>query len=145
MKILDSFLQKEKLSLSLGTRYCCGLSFGSVCVCVCVCVCVLVILSILTLCDSLDCNLPGSSVHGILQAIILEWVAISFSRGFSWPRDWTDVYFVLRDIHLTISVIPWEDRLACQVKPQEPSILDSRHNMKHIYFILPMYGSTVLK
>ena len=32
---------------------------------------------------------PGSSVHGISQAKILEWVAISFSRGSSWPRDWT--------------------------------------------------------
>ena len=36
-----------------------------------------------------DCNLPGASVHGILQAWILEWVAISFSRGSSCPRDWT--------------------------------------------------------
>ena len=35
----------------------------------------------------MDCSLPGSSVHGILQARILEWVAISFSRGSSWPRD----------------------------------------------------------
>ena len=34
---------------------------------------------------------PGSSVHGILQARILEWVAISFSRGSSWPMDWTHV------------------------------------------------------
>ena len=34
----------------------------------------------------MDCSLPGSSVHGILQARILEWVAISFSKGFSWPR-----------------------------------------------------------
>ena len=36
----------------------------------------------LTLCDPMDCGLPGSSVHRILQARILEWVAISFSRGF---------------------------------------------------------------
>ena len=34
-----------------------------------------------TLCDPVDCNLPGFSVHGILQARILEWVTISFSRG----------------------------------------------------------------
>ena len=40
----------------------------------------------LTLCDSIDCSLPGSSVHGIFQAIVLEWIAISFSRGFSQPR-----------------------------------------------------------
>ena len=44
-----------------------------------------------TLCDSMDCSPPGSSVHGILQARILEWVAIFFSRGSSWPRDWTQI------------------------------------------------------
>ena len=42
-----------------------------------------------TLCDPMDCNLPGFSVHGILQARILEWVTISFSRGSSRPRDQT--------------------------------------------------------
>ena len=36
-----------------------------------------------TLCDPMDCSLPGSSVHGIFQAIVLEWIAISFSRGSS--------------------------------------------------------------
>ena len=41
------------------------------------------------LCNPMDCSLSGSSVHGILQARILEWVAISFSKGSSWPRDWT--------------------------------------------------------
>ena len=44
-----------------------------------------------TLCDSVDCSLPGSSLHGFFQARILEWVAISFSRRSSWPRDWTQV------------------------------------------------------
>ena len=39
-----------------------------------------------TLCDPIDCSLPGSSVHGIFQAIVLEWVAIFFSRGSSQPR-----------------------------------------------------------
>ena len=42
--------------------------------------------------NSMDCSLPGSSVHGILQARILEWVSISFSRGPSWPRDQTHVF-----------------------------------------------------
>ena len=42
-----------------------------------------------TLCDPMDCSLPGSSIHGILQARTLKWVAISFSRGSSQPRDWT--------------------------------------------------------
>ena len=45
----------------------------------------------LTLCNSMDCNLPGSSVYGILQARILEWIAVPFSRGSSQPRDWTQV------------------------------------------------------
>ena len=48
--------------------------------------------SCLTLCDPKDCSLPGSSVHGILQARILEWVAIPFSRGSSQPRDQTWVF-----------------------------------------------------
>ena len=47
--------------------------------------------SCLTLCDPMDCSLPGFSVHEIFQARVLEWVAISFSRGSSWPRDWTQV------------------------------------------------------
>ena len=42
-----------------------------------------------TLCDPMDCSSPGSSVHESLQARILEWAAISFSRESSWPRDWT--------------------------------------------------------
>ena len=45
--------------------------------------------SCLTLCDPMDCSLPSSSVHGILQARVLEWVAISFSRGYSRPKDQT--------------------------------------------------------
>ena len=49
-----------------------------------------------TLCNPMDCSLPRSSVHGIFQARILEWVAISFSRGSSWPRDRTWVYLHCR-------------------------------------------------
>ena len=45
----------------------------------------------LTLCDPIFCSLPGSSVYGILQARILEWVAIPFSRGSSQPRGWIQV------------------------------------------------------
>ena len=44
-----------------------------------------------TFCDPMDCSLPGSSVYGIFQARVLEWVAISFSRGSSWPRDRTRI------------------------------------------------------
>ena len=51
------------------------------------CVCVLVAQSCLTLCDPTGCSPPGFSVHGILQARILKWIAIPFSRGTSQPRN----------------------------------------------------------
>ena len=44
-----------------------------------------------TVCDTMDCSPPGSSVHGVIQARILEWFAILFSRGSSWFRDQTQV------------------------------------------------------
>ena len=66
----------------------------------------------------MDCNPPGSSVHGILQARILEWVAISFSRGYSWPRNRTLIFCIHRQIlyhwatweapYLSISVSKWD-------------------------------------
>ena len=56
---------------------------------VCVCVCAKSFQSCLAHCDPMDCSPPGSSAHEILQLRILEWVAISFSRGSSWPRDRT--------------------------------------------------------
>ena len=49
-----------------------------------------------TLCDPTDCSPAGSSVHGILQARTLEWVAVSFSRGSSRPRDQTWVFLYCR-------------------------------------------------
>ena len=52
---------------------------------------VLVAQSCPTFWDPMDCSPPDSSVHGILQARILEWVVIFFSRGSSWPRDRTQV------------------------------------------------------
>ena len=52
-------------------------------VCVCLCVCLLFTQLCLNLYDLMDCSLPRSSVHEILQAQILEWVAIPFSRGSS--------------------------------------------------------------
>ena len=51
--------------------------------------CSLVTKSVPTLCNPMNYSLPGSSVHGISQARILEWVAILFSRGSSQPKDWT--------------------------------------------------------
>ena len=54
--------------------------------------------SYLTLCNHMECSLPGFSVHGILQTRILEWVVISSSRGSSWPRDWIHVSCIGRQI-----------------------------------------------
>ena len=72
--------------------------------------------SCLTLCDPMDCSLPGSSVHGILQARVLEWGATFFSRGSSRPRDETQVSrrrFNLRATRWTGICLPqflvWED------------------------------------
>ena len=53
--------------------------------------CALVAQSCPTFCDPIDCSPPGSSIHGILQARMQEWVATPFSRRSSWPRDWTQV------------------------------------------------------
>ena len=59
----------------------------------------------------MDCSPPGSSVHGIFQPRILEWVAISFSRSFSWPRDQTWVsriagrFFPVLATHSTLYMV----------------------------------------
>ena len=52
-------------------------------------VCAKLLQSCLALCDPMDHSPPGSSVHGILHARILEWVTMPSSKGSSWPRDWT--------------------------------------------------------
>ena len=83
--------------------------------CVCVCVCIVLHVSHSVVFDALwlmNCSLPDSSVHGILQARILEWVAISFSRESSRPTDWTWVSciagrfftsWVTREAHIKFS------------------------------------------
>ena len=62
--------------------------------------------SCLTLLEPLDCSPPGSSVLGISRAKILQWVAISFCRGSSWPRDRTQVY--LRCMWVLYCWATWE-------------------------------------
>ena len=67
-----------------------------------------------TLCNPMDYSLPGSMVHGIFQARMLEWVAISFSRRSSPPRDWTQVSRIVGR-HFTI----WATRDSRSWKKQE--------------------------
>ena len=72
----------------------------------CVCACSVVSLR------PLDCSPPGSSVHGIPQARILEWVAIFFSRGSSWPRDQTWV----------LSLLLWQADYLSLSSPRKPIV-----------------------
>ena len=69
----------------------------------CLCVC-LVAQSCLTLCDSLDCGPPDSSVHGIFQARILEWGAISFSRGISQTQGFEPSSFASPALAMYINI-----------------------------------------
>ena len=69
----------------------------------CTCVPAKLLQSWQTLFDPLDCSLPGNSVHGILQARILEWVAMFSSRVSSWPRDQTHISILL---HWQVGSLP---------------------------------------
>ena len=72
----------------------CFYGLSTICVYVCVCVCVRThthTQSCSTLCNPMNCSLPGSSVRGVFQAKILEWVTISSSRGSFWPRNWAHI------------------------------------------------------
>ena len=77
------------------------------------CVCAL---SRVRLCDPMDCNLPGSSVHAVFQARILEWVAISFSRGSSQPRNQTRLLCVLHGRWILCPLSYWEGLLPLKKK-----------------------------
>ena len=83
------------------------------------CHCFVVAKSCPTLCDLMNCSLPGSSIHGISQARILEWVAISSCRVSSWPRDWTWVSSVsCIGRQILYHCATWE-ALPLSYKPQE--------------------------
>ena len=60
--------------------------------------------SCLSLCDPVDCSPPSSSVYGIPQAWILEWVAMPSSRGSSWPRDRTHISHIY--LYLQVGFLP---------------------------------------
>ena len=66
----------------------------------------------LTLCNLMDYSLPEASVHGILRARILEWVAIPFSGGSSWPRDWTQVSCIAGRFFFFFFFTAWATREA---------------------------------
>ena len=79
-----------------------GLSYKNSCIlCVCVQLC-------LTFRNPIDCRPPDSSVHGIFQARILEWVTVFSSRGSSWPRDWTCISCVSCIVGIFFTAEPWD-------------------------------------
>ena len=95
--------------LQCGSNY--SLEF---CITILVCCC-LVAKFCLTLLQLMDCSLPDSSVHGILQARILEWVAISFSRGSSQPKEWMNPHL----LHWQADSLPWRHKRVLQAKTLE--------------------------
>ena len=96
------------------------------------CMCAKLLQSCLTLCNLKDCSLPGSSVCGISQAGILEWVAISFSRGSSWLRDW-----ICRQI-----LYHWATRLHYQSQTRKIFITHAASfSLSHVLsFLLPDFS-----
>ena len=99
----------------------------------------LVTQSCLTLCYRMDCSLPGSSVHGILQARILEWFAIPFSRGSSQLRDQTQVSCIWGRFFIiwTTSEVHWEMSL----------VNNYHHTYKNFFIFLwwELLRSTLIK
>ena len=99
----------------------------------CVCVC-----SVVSLCDSRDCSLPGPSVYGIFQARILELVAITYCRGSSQSRNWTLVSCISYIGRLILyHHATWKPRITIwfsktRNQPKCPST-DEWINMWHIY------------
>ena len=98
----------------------------------CVCVCLVTLLCPI-LCDIMDCSLPGSSVHRIFQAWILEWVAMPFSRGSSWPRDQTHISCIGRWM-----LYHWATRETQSVNYMDPNV-----NMKNWCFLSVMLEKTL--
>ena len=93
--------------------------------------------SCLTLCDPMDCGLPGSSVHDILQARILEWIAIPFSRGSFRPRDRTRVFCIAGSPALQGRSMTNLDRI---LKSRDITSLTKVHIFKAMDFTVVMCG-----
>ena len=93
--------------------------------------------SYLTLCDPMDCSLPGSTIHGIFQARILEWVAIPFSRRSSQPRDWTQVSHIVGR-RFTV----WATRDSV-LKSKDITLPTNVRLLKAMIFSIIMYGCEI--
>ena len=92
------------------------------------------------LCNPVDCSLPGSSIYGIFQARILEWVVISFSRRSSQPRDWTRVSHIVRrcftiwatrEVKSIIVPLIYFPRYRLQLKSEEE--MPKSNRLRHVF------------
>ena len=97
-----------------------------------------------TLCDPMDYSMPGFSVRGILQARILEWVATTFCRGSSQPRDWTCVLCLLHWQEGSLPLAPLGKilgvlskccKLTC-LEARDKETLFSHHTSLHFLLLL---------
>ena len=93
---------------------------------------VLVTQSCPTLCDPMDCSPPSSSVRGILQARILEWVAIPFSRRSSWPKDWTWVPCIGRWILGAPLILLWYTHISTNCSLNTSGLLSNFSTEKQV-------------
>ena len=92
-----------------------------------------------TLCNPMDCSLPDSSVHGILQARILEWVAISFCRRSSQPRDQTHVPCICRWIFFFFFTAAPLGKTLSQKWPYFLKICLNQVRPTHCYLLIYIY------
>ena len=87
-----------------------------------------------TLCNPMGCSRPGSSVHGIFQSRMSEWIAISFFRGSSWPRDQTPVSWVsCIGRRILYHCAAWEVLRSFSIKG-----LPSTHSFQSLFWALHM-------
>ena len=104
-----------------------------------------------TVCDPRDCSLPGTSVHGILQARVLEWVAMPSSRGSSQPRDQTQISHIA-DRFFTIwatreAVTQWTKFLFLQkssvLKEERSKSKSSSWTITNLYIAGSQHGASI--
>ena len=106
-------------------------------------VCVCPLCCSVTHCDLMDCSLPGSSVHGIFQARILGWVAISYSRGSSWPKGWNQIFcvscigsWILRQTYIL---------LRSRLKPSEAEWFAQNHLSESLWLeVIDSWGCSIV-
>ena len=109
-----------------------------------------------TLCNPVDCRPPGSSVHGASQVRILEWVAISFSRASSWPRDQTQISCIAGRLFTTwanqgspiistlMLLLIWQQVLACSPEVGDPWTRRSVELLTRVPWFFPVWSPHVI-